>query len=97
MDNSLELTKKIDELRGKVNLTNDYMVFEPNSFLAGSPLNIPIFNKKGNGDAYHSWKSDHRIAIDATTFKWIPLSFLVGDKSSSILVWIFLSKRSVIT
>ena len=32
MDNSLELKKKIDEFKGKMTLTNDYMVFEPNSF-----------------------------------------------------------------
>jgi len=32
MDNSLELKKKIDEFKGKITLSNDYMVFEPNSF-----------------------------------------------------------------
>ena len=32
MDNSLELKKKIEEFKGKMTLTNDYMVFEPNSF-----------------------------------------------------------------
>ena len=32
MDNSLELKKRIDEFKGKMTLTNDYMVFEPNSF-----------------------------------------------------------------
>jgi chromosome segregation ATPase len=32
MDNSLELKKKIDEFKGKMTLTNDYMVFVPNSF-----------------------------------------------------------------
>ena len=32
MANSLELKKKIDEFKGKMTLTNDYMVFEPNSF-----------------------------------------------------------------
>jgi hypothetical protein len=32
MDNSLELKKKIDEFKGKMTLSNDYMVFEPNSF-----------------------------------------------------------------
>ena len=32
MNNSLELKKKIDEFKGKMTLTNDYMVFEPNSF-----------------------------------------------------------------
>ena len=32
MDNSLELKKRIDEFKGKMTLTNDYMVFVPNSF-----------------------------------------------------------------
>jgi len=32
MDNSLDLKKKIDEFKGKMNLSNDYIVFEPNSF-----------------------------------------------------------------
>ena len=32
MDNSLELKKRIDEFKGRMTLTNDYMVFEPNSF-----------------------------------------------------------------
>ena len=32
MDNSLELKKRIDEFKSKMTLTNDYMVFEPNSF-----------------------------------------------------------------
>src|SRR6056300_2050022 len=32
MNNSLELKKKIDEFKGKMTLTNNYMVFEPNSF-----------------------------------------------------------------
>jgi chromosome segregation ATPase len=32
MDNSLELKKKIDEFKGKMTLSNNYMVFEPNSF-----------------------------------------------------------------
>jgi len=32
MDNSLELKKRIDEFKGKMTLTNNYMVFEPNSF-----------------------------------------------------------------
>jgi len=32
MDNSLELKKRIDEFKGKMTLSNDYMVFEPNSF-----------------------------------------------------------------
>jgi len=32
MGNSLELKKKIDEFKGKMTLSNNYMVFEPNSF-----------------------------------------------------------------
>ena len=32
MSNSQDLKKKIDEFKGKLTLTNDYMVFEPNSF-----------------------------------------------------------------
>ena len=32
MSKSTDLQKKIDEFKGKVSLTNDYMVFEPNSF-----------------------------------------------------------------
>ena len=32
MSNSQDLKKKIDEFKGKMSLTNDYMVFEPNSF-----------------------------------------------------------------
>ena len=32
MSNSQDLKKKIDEFKGKITLTNDYMVFEPNSF-----------------------------------------------------------------
>ena len=32
MSNSLDLKKKIDEFKGKMNLSNDYIVFEPNSF-----------------------------------------------------------------
>jgi len=32
MNNSSELKKKIDEFKGKMTLSNDYMVFEPNSF-----------------------------------------------------------------
>jgi len=32
MSSSLELKKKIDEFKGKLTLSNDYMVFEPNSF-----------------------------------------------------------------
>ena len=57
--------------------------------LAGSPLNIPMLNIKGNGDAYQSWNKDQMIAIAATTFKWKPVRFLVGDKSSLILLFTF--------
>ena len=57
--------------------------------LAGNPLNIPKLNKKGNGEAYQSWNKDKIIAIAATTFKWKPVKFLVGDKSSFILVFTF--------
>jgi hypothetical protein len=32
MSNSQDLKKKIDEFKGKMTLTNNYMVFEPNSF-----------------------------------------------------------------
>ena len=32
MSNSKDLKKKIDEFKGKMTLTNNYMVFEPNSF-----------------------------------------------------------------
>ena len=32
MSNSQDLKKKIDEFKGKMTLTNDYMVFEPNGF-----------------------------------------------------------------
>ena len=32
MSNSLKLKKKIDVFKGKIALSNDYMVFEPNSF-----------------------------------------------------------------
>ena len=53
--------------------------------LAGKPLNIPILNQNGKGDAYQSWNKDQRIAIDAIIFKCKPLRFLVGDKSSWIL------------
>ena len=59
--------------------------------LAGKPLNIPILNQKGNGDAYQSWNKDHIIAIDATIFKCNPVRFLVGDKSSLILLSILVS------
>ena len=54
--------------------------------LAGKPLNIPKFSQNGKGDAYQSWNNDHIIAIDATIFKCIPERFLVGDKSSWILL-----------
>ena len=37
--------------------------------LAGKPLNIPILNQKGKGDAYQSWKKVQRIAIPNTIFK----------------------------
>ena len=57
--------------------------------LAGKPLNIPILNQKGNGDAYHSWNKDQSIAIAATILKCSPVRFLVGDKSSWILLSIF--------
>ena len=60
--------------------------------LAGKPLNIPILNINGNGDAYQSWNKDQIIAIAATTFKCNPDKFLVGDKSSLILLSIFVSK-----
>ena len=59
--------------------------------LAGKPLNIPKLNQKGNGDAYQSWNKDQIIAIPKTIFKWIPVRFLVGDKSSLILLSIFVS------
>ena len=32
MNNSLELKKKIDKFKSRLTLSNDYMVFEPNSF-----------------------------------------------------------------
>ena len=56
--------------------------------LAGKPLNIPILNINGNGDAYQSWNKDQIIAIAATIFKCHPVRFLVGDKSSLILFFI---------
>ena len=59
--------------------------------LAGNPLNIPISKIKGKGEAYQSWNKDHIIAIDATIFKCNPVRFLVGVKSSWILLSIFLS------
>ena len=37
--------------------------------LAGNPLNIPILNQKGNGEAYHNWNRVHKIAIPKTIFK----------------------------
>ena len=67
--------------------------------LAGKPLNIPILNQKGNGDAYQSWNKDHIIAIAATIFKCKLVRFLVGDKSSLILLstfevfWRFIYER----
>ena len=54
--------------------------------LAGKPLNIPMLNQKGNGDAYQSWNNDQIIAIAPTIFKCNPVRFLVGDKSSLILL-----------
>ena len=57
--------------------------------LAGKPLNIPKSNMNGNGDAYHNWNKDQMIAIAATIFKCRPVRFLVGDKSSWILLSIF--------
>ena len=53
--------------------------------LAGNPLNIPMSNIKGKGEAYQSWNKVQIIAIAATTFKCKPVRFLVGDKSSLIL------------
>ena len=61
--------------------------------LAGKPLNIPILNRNGNGEAYQSWKKVQRIAIPKTIFKWIPDKLRVGEISSwilsLILLWIF--------
>ena len=54
--------------------------------LAGKPLNIPILNQNGKGAAYQSWNNDQTIAKEATIFKCIPERFLVGDKSSWILL-----------
>ena len=59
--------------------------------LAGKPLNIPKSNINGNGDAYQSWNRDQIIAMAATIFKCNPVRFLVGDKSSWILLLIFVS------
>ncbi len=56
---------------------------------AGKPLNIPILNQNGKGEAYQSWNRDQIIAIATTIFKCNPVRFLVGDKSSWILLWIF--------
>ncbi len=55
--------------------------------LAGKPLNIPKLNQNGKGEAYQSWNKDQIIAIAATIFKCTPDRFLVGDKSSWILLW----------
>ena len=41
--------------------------------LAGSPLNIPKSNIKGNGEAYQSWNNDQIIAILPTIFKCSPV------------------------
>ena len=57
--------------------------------LAGKPLNIPILNIKGNGEAYQSWNKDQIMAMVATIFRCNPVRFLVGDKSSLILLSIF--------
>ena len=59
--------------------------------LAGNPLNIPILKIKGNGEAYQSWNKDQMIAIATTIFKCNPVRFLVGDKSSLILLSILVS------
>ena len=64
--------------------------------LAGKPLNIPILSIKGNGEAYQSWNKDQIIAIAETIFKWKPVIFLVGDKSSLIFVLILLLIESFI-
>ena len=48
-------------------------------------MNIPKFNINGKGEAYQSWNNDQIIAIAETIFKWKPVIFLVGDKSSLIL------------
>ena len=67
--------------------------------LAGNPLNIPISNIKGKGEAYQSWNKVQIIAIAATVFKCNPLRFLVGDKSSlilfsiSVLIFWFILKK----
>ena len=59
--------------------------------LAGNPLNIPKLNQNGKGEAYQSWNNDHMIAIAATIFRWKPVRFLVGERSSLILKSIFFS------
>ena len=64
--------------------------------LAGNPLNIPILNINGNGEAYQSWNKDQMIAIAEMTFKWNPVMFLVGDKSSLILFLILALIESLI-
>ena len=56
--------------------------------LAGKPLNIPILNQNGKGDAYQSWKNDQIIAIAETIFRWKPVSLFVGERSSSIFACI---------
>ena len=65
--------------------------------LAGKPLNMPISNQKGNGEAYQSWNKVQTIAIEETIFKWMPVRFLVGDKSSEILFVILFLKFSFIS
>ena len=61
--------------------------------LAGKPLNIPILNQKGKGDAYHIWNKVQRIAIPNTIFKCEPDKLRVGEISSwilsLILLWMF--------
>ena len=57
--------------------------------LAGKPLNIPILNQNGKGDAYQSWNKDHIIAMARTIFKCKPVRFRVGDKSSLIFFFIW--------
>ena len=57
--------------------------------LAGKPLNIPILNINGKGEAYQSWNKDQIIAIATTIFRCNPVRFLVGDKSSRTLLAIF--------
>jgi hypothetical protein len=59
-------------------------------------------NIKGNGEAYQSWNKDQVIAIEATILRWSPVKFLVGNKSSlillltfSLMIW-FIIKRYLI-